>query len=241
MLLETGKSLNGLDLSSAPKVCVNGVKIEYSLKITDLGVVIDNKLRWEDQVLAINKKAMGTLYRLKQFKGCLPIKLRIYLVKSLIFPLIDYGCTSMTGCSGETDNNLKKITNCCIRFVFDLEIDSHISTYYDKLHWLMPAYRRQLFLGKTMYKILKSGKPEFLADKFALKPLGPYSSRRVGHLDLNIPRSRCNYGLGSFSASGAKFWNSLPVQIRKESSIASFGKALNEFLLSEQARSIYGN
>lgn len=86
IVLGTKKYINSIDFLSAPKIVVGGVEIEYSTIVKNLGVFVDSKLTWQDQVQNVIKKSYAALYQLKKNKDCLNKEMRKKLVKSLVCP-----------------------------------------------------------------------------------------------------------------------------------------------------------
>ena len=64
------------------------IKFESSVK--SLGVIIDCKLDWKQQVSAICKRSNSLMYRLNFFRKSTAFKLQKHLIESLLFPLIVY-------------------------------------------------------------------------------------------------------------------------------------------------------
>lgn len=88
------------------KVLVNNIEVEFSSEIKKLGVYIDGGLKWGKQIGEIQRKAFGALKQLQYLKTCLPFKLRLHLVNSLVLPHLNYGSLLLTGCTDEIDTKL---------------------------------------------------------------------------------------------------------------------------------------
>lgn len=108
----------------------------------------------------------GVLWRLKYFRHCFSRPLRICLVSSPIFPLFDYCFAVLTDLTRQQSLRLRCLMNACIRFIFNLYWDDHISYFYSQLGWLSASDRRSYFLGYFIFCILRTGTPSYLASKF---------------------------------------------------------------------------
>lgn len=84
----------------------------------------------------------AALYRLKVCKKFLPTTARITLVTSLINPILDYACLVYKSLTTEQNQKLQRAYNSCIRMIFDVRKDAHITPYYAKLKWLKVHNRR---------------------------------------------------------------------------------------------------
>ena len=90
-------------------------------------------------------------------------------------------------------------------------------------NWL-PFYKRVNYHKCVlMYKSLNNIAPDYLTERF-MKVSEPHN-RQLRSADndlLKFPYSRTKYYANSFTVSGAKLWNSLPLNIRQSPSIDSF-------------------
>ncbi|XP_029678542.1 uncharacterized protein LOC115244755 [Formica exsecta] len=139
IIIRTSRFINTIDLSAIPEIKVEQSIIKYSSHIRYLGVTIMNNLSWEKQVTSMTNNCK--LYQLKLSKHLLPDALKIRHVVSLIFPHIDYCCAVYTDMTAELNLRLYRAINSCIRFIFNLKADIHITPYYEKLRWLKITLR----------------------------------------------------------------------------------------------------
>ena len=58
-----------------------------------LGVVIDNKLKWSEHLLNLNRKAQANNARLRNTTKLLPVKTRLDFYNSTSLPIMDYAST----------------------------------------------------------------------------------------------------------------------------------------------------
>jgi hypothetical protein len=65
---------------------LNGSAIEYSTKLTNLGLLMDNRFAWLRQANDARKKVNFVLSRLWHFADVTPMETRMKLVKSLALP-----------------------------------------------------------------------------------------------------------------------------------------------------------
>lgn len=156
-------------------------------------------------------------------------------------PHIDYCSLLLVGCSDENELALKKIVNSCIRFVFDLRLDAHISQYYIENEWLTPHFRRLFYLGKLTFNILKNQAPKYLADKLVLKSSLNLRCYHSSPLDLYVKNVRTNIGASAFSVAAPCFWNTIPIEIRSCESVASFSGKLYKYLFELQKSKLNTN
>ena len=67
-------------------VNVNGVRLQNANKCKHLGVIIDDKLTWRDQVDKVRKKVLVGTYMLRKAKSLIPSHTLTMLYNSIIAP-----------------------------------------------------------------------------------------------------------------------------------------------------------
>lgn len=118
--------LSKINLTTLPRITVNGVPINYSNKVKNLGVTLSDTLSWRPHVLNISKSVFKTLYQLNYNRSHLSFELRKNLVQSLVFPYFDYCSSLLTDITAEINGLLQRALNACCRFVFGFNRYQHV-------------------------------------------------------------------------------------------------------------------
>lgn len=223
-------------LSNVPPIVLEGNELGYSNSVRNLGVRFDSLLSWRDHVLDVSRKAYSALYRFKKNKECLPFNIRKMVVSALILPHFDYCCLVYGGMSGEQSVVLDRVFNSCIRFIFDIPIDQHITPYYNKLKWLKLKKRRDYFMGCCVFGVLKNESPKYLYEGYNFASRDAGMSSRMCPLDLRMPIHRTATYDASFLVSSIRLWNGIPIEIRSARSLTLFKLKYYQHLLEEQIR-----
>ena len=71
-------------------ICVNDVEIETKDNIKLLGVVLDSRLNFSEQIISICKKASQRIDVLMRLRNLIPMKSKLILFKSAILPYLTY-------------------------------------------------------------------------------------------------------------------------------------------------------
>lgn len=154
MLMGTARYLNSIVQDSLPDVTVGGSAVRFSTQVKYLGVTIASNLSWDAQVAAVTRKVWAVLYQLKMCSHLLPQTLRSRLITTLAFPHIDYCSAVFTDITSELDLKLYRVTNACLRFVYGVRRDQHITPYYKRSRWLKVTRRREYFVGCLLHNII---------------------------------------------------------------------------------------
>ena len=78
-------------LPPLPSIKIENNVIELVDKCTNLGIVMNNHLTWNNHVSLINRKVYATLRILNQHRYTLSVETKTKLVKSLLMPHFIYG------------------------------------------------------------------------------------------------------------------------------------------------------
>lgn len=211
-----------LDTAVFPPLLVNNVVVPYSSKVKNLGIMMDNTLKWHSHVNLISSKVHFILRRLWRFSYLTPLDIKIKLVKSLILPLLTYGDVVLGALDSTESSKLNVLFNTCTRYVFCIRRFDHISPYTTKvlgctfLQYL--KYRQCLF----MFRVLKDLKPDYLHRDIVI-------GSSVRTKNIIIPRHRSRYLANSFMVYSAGLWNDLPYLMRRIDSLAKFKCACLEY------------
>lgn len=216
-----------------PQIVVDGVPIQYSTTVKNLGVHIASNLSWNRQISQISTNIHHTLYRLKFRGSSLTSPIKLLLVNSLLIPHLDYACLVFNDASAYLDTKLQRLQNSAIRFIYNLKRDASLSPFRQKSNWLTTRDRRRYFLGSLTYQILSTSSPSYLHDRFVeTDPLIRRSARQTPS-PYYLPMCRTNIYARSFWITAIKNWNSIPEHIKVSPSLHSFKTALYTYIFQE--------
>src|SRR5436190_14306967 len=210
IIISHSRLQNSIDRNNVPKITVNGVSLPYCDKVKNLGVTMTSTLGWHDAVVGTCKKVFASVHTLKRMQNCLPERIKLLLIKTLVFPHFSY-CNAVTNdMTVGLANKLQRCQNYCLRFVFDLRRDKLITHVYIQNSILKLADLRLFKILKLLHLTLNCGEPKYLAEKF--KFISEISARetRMTSSMLQIPYHRTSTYNKSFVVTACRAWNSLP-------------------------------
>ena len=177
-------------------------------------MLISNDLTRNDHVNFITSKIHSNLFFLYNKCYTLPLKIKINLVTSTIFPILDYCCLVFSSLSDYLLNKLTVALNGAIRFIFRLRKHVSITPYRKRLQWLDISSRHKYFLGVLTFKILVNQRPEYLYDN--LQKFFSLDRRNTRQNSLfDPPFTRSVTYCKSFSLTAMDNWNKIPSNLRK--------------------------
>ena len=210
-------------------VLQGGVVVPFENQVISLGVTLDSKLTWEPFVTQVTKKVNKALYSLRFIRSCTTEALRRRLVETLVQPHLDYCAVVCLDASGEQRRRLQRLSNLCVRYIFGVRRDEHVTPYRLRLGWMRADTRRSYFAAVLLYKIVRMSEPGYLAAFFSGHRPGRPCRGEVP--ELRIPVVSTETGSRSFQVWGARFWNSLPSSLRDLPSLSAFKRASRKYLL----------
>ncbi|CAD6230295.1 GSCOCG00006742001-RA-CDS [Cotesia congregata] len=217
---------------NAENILVDNSVIPYVNTVKYLGVILDNNLSWEHQVLKTCNQAMKTLAQLKINNEIFNEQLRVKLVTTLIFPIFDYCCAAFTNMSKKLLLRLQRKMNSCVRFIFKLSRYEHVTPYYNKLWWLKLSKRRDYFIACLFFKEIRLNYRQLFGP--GLQYLNVSMRRGDIRQDyLRLPRANSNMYEQSFIIHGIRIWNSLPPGLTTTDSLPEFQNASFSFFLAD--------
>jgi hypothetical protein len=226
-------------IESSPPIIINDIHVPYVKSAKNLGIILDYKTSWSDHVRITCKKSYASLYKLYKLKKFTPQQLRITLIKTLVYPILDYCDTSMSDLSFDLVSKLQKVQNACIRYITGLKKYDHLSQTFNFMKELKLEYRRDMHSLTLLYKSIhcNGSVPSYISD--LIKKLSEVSSRSTRSQNgtlLCIPMHRTASYDKSFSVKYAKMWNNLSPAMRDSKSLMIFKKRIFSHLLSNQSQ-----
>lgn len=142
---------------------INNSTIEWVASAKNLGLFLDNKLCFNDHVNHIVKVSFFKLKSLYHLKHQISENTKLRLIKSLIYPHIDYCCMVYYNfLPNYNQHKLQRIQNACFRFVCNVPYGNHISPSIHRLSEMRINNRVKYLYLLFLYKLLSHKIPTYL-------------------------------------------------------------------------------
>lgn len=207
-----------------PNVILNGVPIPYAERVLNLGLLMDRKLLFRDQVKEVCSKVYARLRSLWPNSHLFPLKTRLMLVRSLVVPAFTYGeCVYSTNLRAVDVRSLERAFSACVRFVYRLRRYDSTREYVTKiLGCPIMAFLEQRRCA-MVHRIAKAEAPSYLCDRLCRGS----SSRNNAFI---IPMHSTAQYNRSFFVRAVSDYNLIPASIRRLGSLSRFGAAYRQYL-----------
>lgn len=235
LLFSTSKLSNVHNLDDKEfNITVNELSVDRVPVHKVLGVYFDQHLTWKNHIDYVVKSCYTKLSVLHRVKRFTPFKRRKQLVQSLVLSKLDYCNTLLQNATKQSLKRLQKVQNSAAAFV-----NKHYANRTDvaKLGWLTINERIDFMTCKMAHKALHCTEfPEYLKLKFTeSKTL----SRKAKGNECIIEYCK---NVKTFQAVARDRFNSLPVELRKETDHQKFSDNVKTYFLNQSlARSLSDN
>ena len=209
-----------------PPLAFNNNNVPEPNSQKHLGVVLDNRLSFEDDFKMIINKVNKTIGLLRKLQNILPRSALLTIYKSFIRPHIDYGDIIYNQAYKTFHIKLERLQyNACLAITGAIRGTSR-EELYEELS-LEPLQLRRWFRKLScFYKLFNSKKPCYL---FKLIPskIASYATRNMDN--ISFFKTRHSFFKNSFFPSTIIEWNNLDHNIRNSSSFNIFRRSILKF------------
>lgn len=207
----------------------NPISLVKSAKF--LGVIIDDRLSFNDQLQIVCKKISKSVGVLRKLCDYVPNAVLKSVYLALVYPYLTYAI-EVWGAAGKTLlTKLNALQNRCVK-ILSSDVDSPIQTIYRNEKLLSLHKIHQLFVLSKFYNYYILGKSEpFFCKIAANQPTHSHNTRHSNDDRINVPEVNVSRYYSSFVYQGIKLWNDLPSDLRRNKSFVSFKCRLRRKLL----------
>jgi len=191
--------------------------------VKNLGLVMDNQLVFDKQIVNLKKKCFHTLRNIRKIRFLLNLKQVKIIVNSLVVSCLDYCNGVYFGIGEKLLHQLQLLQNAAAKAVTGKYKHDHMEDDLTNLHWLDVKKRIVFKISLLSHKSLLGLAPTYIKDMFQ------YAHH--GHtLKLMVPSFNSKYGERSFSVVAPKIYNRLPTTITSAESLETFKAFLKTYL-----------
>ena len=193
-------------------VKIEDCDITASKSVKLLGVVVDDKLKFDDHISLICKKAAFQLNSLRRLTNVLGIKTKAVLFNSFIASNFNYCPLVWFHCNNKCILKMEKIQERGLRIIFN----DYASTYSELLSSANKDFlyvSRMKKLALLVYKCINGCAPDILNGMFLTKDTGHVLRSHSSALKHKV--NTHSYGLSSLRYSGSSLWNKMPAEFKQ--------------------------
>ena len=194
------------------KLKIRNDDLEVAQKTKYLGVQIDNKLHWKEQIKTVSSKVSRAIGFVKHAKSILPENTLRNMYTGIVEPHFRY-CCSVWGCCGLTEiNQLQKLQNRAARVITGSRFDAPGLPLVKRLGWKTIDELISSESNIMVFKTLHGLAPQCMSNLFTKTSQLTSRNLRNSATDLRVPKKKSTNGQKCFSFRGAKSWNGLSAE-----------------------------
>ena len=212
---------------------IDGELLSEVSKTKFLGVIIDNKLSWNDHVSYISGKIARGIGILIKARAVLNRNTLITLYHSFIYPYYIY-CNHIWGSTSDRNlNRLFVLQKKAIRIICQVNRYCHSSPLFKELKILNIWQINKYLIGQFMYRFYHIILPPLFNRYFTrIHDIHDYNTRQAS-LYYAIPTNRTGYFQKSIRFRGPSIWNEIMKKnVSPDTSIWTFKFHLKKLLLN---------
>ena len=216
-----------------------GIKIKVGNKLLTnknnikiLGVILSSDLSWESHTHTVINSLRHRYRSFNRSSKLLTIDSRKLLYNATIASRLNYCDIIWDNCNINNSNKLQTIQNRCVRTILNTAPGVSSGPLFEELTWLRLKDKRKLHKCVLFHELLLGRGPAELCEELEQwKNRGTHVTRGTANGNLSLPSHRTNYISKSFYYETAKFWNTLPLNIRAIKNRTSFKERLHNFMV----------
>lgn len=209
-----GSNKNKQIIKDRYKPTINNDGIQFVDNARDLGLIIDDSLRFREHVVSVVRRAYGALRLLYPHRSCLPVHTKRVLCESLVLSQFTYCSPVYSFClDKETLDRIQRVQNSCIRFIYRIKKYDHVSHKLGELGWLPMRISFKFFSLCAFHNIILKRSPPYLFNRLVYRTDVHNINIRRRNI-LSCPRHRTSTFKRSFSYNICKLYNGVPDHLK---------------------------
>ena len=192
---------------------LKGISVEKVTSYKLLGIIIDNKLSWNDHVDKLCTKLKASLYNLSRLKKTMDLKLKMLIMKGIFMSHLNYGIEIWGGTSQTNIKRLQIMQKKAIRKVFNQPPSSHTVTLFQSAG--IPTVQQLIEISTLNYtKSCRSlNAPDNVKALYQTRTSNR-STRSACTDTVDIPYTNKQYVLNQIQIRSGNLWNNYPDEIK---------------------------
>ena len=207
------------------KICIGSETLTQVPSMKYLGVVIDERLNWLENVTQVTKKFNIINARLRKLRNVLPLDLRIKLYNTMCVPVIDYAATIWGGFSQDVIHKMSRLEHIAARTLsgnYDFINIRGKELMYD-LKMSHFTNRNHFNLSLMTFKAIHGLVPDHIANAILLcLEVNQRYLRSFDNMNLYKPKPHCERFKNAFCYAGPTKWNDLPLLLKESPTVNVF-------------------
>jgi hypothetical protein len=195
-------------------VMINNTTISQVNEVKNLGLVMDNTMRYQNQVKSYIKKAYANLKLIYPHRFFMTRVVKTLLCEALVLSHFSYCSSVYNAClTQDMSNQVQRAQNSCLRLIYGIRKYEHISHKLAEIKWLNMRNRRLLQCLTLYHQVILEKTPAYLYNKIRYRSDVHNINIRYKST-ITPPAHKTTLFERSFSYQVSKLYNSLPCHLK---------------------------
>lgn len=213
-------------------ICIDGVRVNRVRVTKFLGVQVDEKLDWHDQINAVCRNVSKNISILYKVKHILNSDSLYTLYCSLILPYFNYACEIWGNTFESRVRKLMVLQKRAIRVVDKAQYRDHTDPIFKKYNCLKFQDIVNLKSLIIVYQAKNNILPDNVQNLFKeSQSAHKYNTRSSANGNFDVQYCRTKLRSMAISIKGVKLWNELAINIHNSKSVMVFKKKVKKLFL----------
>jgi hypothetical protein len=213
-------------------ISIRNIPLTLTENTKFLGVLIDDRLAFNDQVAHLCQKISKSVGVLRKVAAFVPGSVLRSMYLSLVYPFLTYA-VEVWGAAGKTGlSRLKGLQDRCVRLLSGGQTNGVLNLYSSQRLLPLSDVHRLFVLVKFYQYFILGKSPSYLSKITDNMPTHSHHTRFKENNLLNIPDVRVSRYYSSLLYQGIKFWNLLPNATRNLNTLSLFKARVRNSLLN---------
>ena len=210
-------------------ISVNDTPIQRVRHVNFLGVLIDDKIKWNEHIGVICNRLSRNVGVLNKIKS-LPRDVLVMLYNTLIQPHLNYCIIAWACTSDQNLTRLLRLQKRAMRIISHSDIHAHSTPLFCHLKILNIYDLFEFQVALFMYQCYHGLLPSSLLEYFNLnQTIHKYQTRNASN--FHFQQIRTALFRNSVFFKGPKIWNSTPTLIKQSPTLNCFKRRYKQYLL----------
>lgn len=208
---------------------INDESIERVKQIKYLGVIINDKIKMDDQIEVCANNAAKKVNLLKRISKKLTFESKKTIYNTIVAPNFEFCSTLYINGTKEQINILQMIQNRAMRVILKCDYRTPRKFMLNALDWLSIEQKIMLNVIVMVFKMKNKNVPKYLYEQISY--VGENQERMLRNRNnFKLPNAKTENTRNSIFYLGLKLYNELPDKIKKIESLPLFKEKCKSFV-----------
>jgi Reverse transcriptase (RNA-dependent DNA polymerase) len=221
--------INNKKVETDETIKMDGKNIMKVDQVKYLGIILDNKLNFNEHFENVVKKISNKTWFLSRMKFKLDKSHRTLVYKTMIEPHLQYCSTILFIMSDEKVEKLQKLQNRAMRTILNCDMRTRKIDMLENLKWMSIKQKLTFNAFVFIYRIKNGQLPNYLDNRINFGHQIHHHNLRNNN-NFRLPKYNKTMSQNNLFYKGLKMFNEIYDEIKNESELTEFKRKIEEYV-----------